>query len=123
MPDDPAPAAGPVSFTGREGGQADSAYDLRTVEVVAVVSSAELPKFLDAIGKVNFMTVTDLDLSSVDIWNEIQQGYYYGQDHVVRVAMTIETVWLRSWMTPLMPDSVKQTLGVPITQSFGDEGG
>lgn len=123
MPDDPAPVDGPVSFTGREGGQADSAYDLRTVEVVAVVSSENLPKFLDAIGKVNFMTVTDLDLSSVDIWNEIQQGYYYGQEHVVRVAMTIETVWLRSWMTPLMPDSVKQTLGVPITQSFGDEGG
>lgn len=106
-----------VNFTGREGGKPNSAFDIRKAQLVAVVSSKDLPKFLDAIGKVNFMTVTDLNLQSVDIWDELKQGYYYGQDHVVRVSLTIETVWLRSWMTPLMPNPVRKTLGVPALQS------
>lgn len=105
------------NFTGREGGQPNSAFDIRKAEVVAVVSSKDLPKFIDAIGKINFMTVTDLDLQSVDIWDELKQGYYYGQDHVVRVSIKIETVWLRSWMSPLMPNPVRQTLGVPAIQT------
>lgn len=113
-----------ASITGREGGKPTSAYDIRTATVVAVVSSKDLPKFIDAIGKVNFMTVTDLDLQSVDIWSELEEGYYYGQDHVVRVSMTIETVWLRSWMSPLMPNPVRQKLGVPALQpDLGDPEG
>tara|TARA_R100000687_G_C6445841_1_gene162794 strand:+ start:124 stop:1485 length:1362 start_codon:yes stop_codon:yes gene_type:complete len=121
-------AADPVaeataSITGREPAQPGSPYDLRTVEVVAVVSSKDLPKFIDAIGKVNFMTVLDLDMESVDVWEELQEGYYYGEDHVVRVSMTIETVWLRSWVAPLMPNPVKEALGVPVTQALGDPEG
>lgn len=110
-----------ANFTGREGGKANSAFDIRTAEVVAVVSSKDLPKFIDAIGKVNFMTVTDMDLQRVDVWDELANGYYYGQDHVVRVSLKIETVWLRSWMSPLMPDPVKQTLGIPVTQANPDD--
>lgn len=102
------------TVTGREGGGADSAYDIRTVDLVAVVSSQDLPRFIDAIGKTNYMTVTDLDLSEVDVWADLQQGYYYGEDHVVRVSMSIESVWLRSWLTPLMPDKIKTALGVPV---------
>lgn len=105
------------NFTGREGGRPNSAFDIRKVDLVAVVSSKDLPKFIDAIGKVNFMTVTDLDLQSVDIWDELKQGYYYGQDHVVRVSLKIETVWLRSWMSPLMPNPIRKTLGVPAIQN------
>lgn len=122
--DDPTAAgAADATITGREPAQPNSPYDIRTVEVVAVVSSRDLPKFIDAIGKVNFMTVLDLDLQTVDIWEELKQGFYYGEDHVVRVAMTIESVWLRSWVSPLMPDPVKQTLGIPVRQNADDPEG
>lgn len=110
------------SFTGREGGTANSPFDIRTAEVSVVVSSQHLPKFLDAIGKVNFMTVTDIDLQEVDVWEELKQGYYYGDDHVVRATLKIETVWLRSWVTPMMPNPVKEALGVPVTNNGDSEG-
>ena len=106
-----------TAFTSRE-----EVSHIETELIFEHVSCQDLPTFIDAIGKVNFMTVLDLDLQSVDIWEELQQGYYYGEDHVVRVSMTIETVWLRSWVAPLMPDPVKETLGVPLTPQ-GDAGG
>ena len=123
FPNDDEVAQPTDSITGRKAAQPSSPFDIRTAVVVAVVSSEDLPKFIDAIGKVNFMTVLDLDLQSVDIWDELQQGYYYGEDHVVRVSMTIETVWLRSWVAPSMPDPVKQTLGIPVTQNMDDPEG
>jgi hypothetical protein len=109
------------SFTGREGGTASSPFDLRQVELSAVVASEDLPKFLDAFSQVNFMTVTDVDLQEVDVWADLQDGYYYGTDHVVRANVKIETVWLRSWMSPIMPDPVKQALGIPVMNP--DDGG
>ncbi len=103
-----------VTFTGRTGGESNSAFDLRTIEVVVVASSQDLPRFIDAIGKTNYMTVTDVDLEQVDVWSDLEQGYYYGNDHVVRARISIESVWLRSWMTPIMPDPIKLALGVPV---------
>ena len=102
------------SLTGRIGGVPGSAYDIRTIEVVIVAASKDLPKFIDALGKTNYMTVIDLDIDDVDVWNDLEQGFYYGEDHVVRARVQIESVWLRSWMVPLMPDQVKQALGVPV---------
>lgn len=111
----PAPAAeAQGTFTGRVGGVAGSPFDIRMVEVVVVGSSQDLPAFIDAIGKTNYMTVTDVDLEEVDVWNDLEQGFYYGGEHVVRASIKIESVWLRSWVSPLMPDSVKTALGIPV---------
>jgi hypothetical protein len=44
---------------------------------------------------------------------DLERGYYYGPEHVVRATITIESVWLRNWVGPLMPASVKRSLGVP----------
>jgi len=124
-----APAADPAipieggepSFTGRVGNRAGAAYDIRHVDLVIVASSEHLPRFIDALGRTNYMTVVDLDLESVDTLEALRQGYFFGDDHVVRASMRIETVWLRSWTTPLMPESVKRALGVPIqTPPQGD---
>lgn len=106
------PGAPPASFTGRSGGTGNSAFDIRYAELTVIASSEDLPKLIDALGRTNYMTVIDLDLSPVDVWGQLQNGYYYGDDHVVRATLTIETVWLRSWTSPLMPGSVKQSLGI-----------
>lgn len=111
------------TFTGRVGGESSSAYDIREVEIVIVASSQDLPRFIDALGKTNYMTVTDLDLDEVDIWDDLERGFYYGDNHVVRATITIESVWLRSWLEPIMPDRTKTALGIPLNDEFDDTDG
>lgn len=112
---------GPVTHTGRTGGAADSPYDLRTVELTVVASSKDLPRLIDALGRINNMTVVDVDLQPVDVWADLAQGFFYGPDHVVRATLTIETVWLRSWTSPLMPDRVRTAFGLPALSTGAGE--
>ncbi len=138
MPDmyaDPnaAPAAAPVaspstiiepdmslSITGRKMGPGNGVYDLRKVVLTAVVSSARLNEFLDSITATNFMAVTDLDMTEVDVWGDLRAGYYYGDEHVVRVTLEIETAWLRGWTEPLFPKSLKEKMGIAIPEQPAD---
>ncbi len=100
-----------VSITGRGTGEWNTVYDIRRVEMTVIVSSARINEFLDAITRTNFMSVTDLDLSEVNVFEDLRNGYYYGQEHVVRARVGIETVWLRSWMTKYMSPGVASGLG------------
>ena len=43
---------------------------------------------------------------------ELASGYYYGDDHVSRAQITIETIWLREWTKQWMPPNVKVTVGL-----------
>lgn len=111
------PKAGllPVSFaqsvTGR--GATNLLYDIRKAKLTVVVSMERLPEFLSAIARTNFMTVTDLDLESVDVWRDLERGYFYGSEAVVKATLSLETVWLRSWTQPLMPAGIRSRLGIP----------
>lgn len=109
------------TFTGRNAPSAGSPFDVRMVEVTAVVSTEKLPKLLDSMGRINNMTVVGLSLDPVDVWGDLKQGYFYGSDHVMRATMLIETVWLRDWTGPLMPGPVRAKLGLP-TVNEGEEG-
>jgi hypothetical protein len=108
-----APRNPAFSVTGRVGGAGNGLYDVALVDVVAVVSSKNLPKLIDALGRTNFITVLDMDIYAVDIAAELQQGYFYGDEHVVRVSMRLETIWLHDWTLPLMPAPVRNRLGLP----------
>jgi hypothetical protein len=103
-----------VSITGRLSSSTNDQYDVREVTLRCVVASARLPEFLDAISRTNLMTVIDLDLSEVDAAADLARGYYFGNDHVVRATIKIESIWLRSWMAPLMPHYIKEKLGVKV---------
>ncbi|MBX3408789.1 MAG: hypothetical protein KF859_02750 [Phycisphaeraceae bacterium] len=108
VPEDPT-----ASITRRGMGKWNTVYDIRRVRMVAVVSSARLNDFLNAITRTNFMTVTSLNLAEVSVWDDLRDGYYYGTEHVVRATLEIETIWLRSWMLKYMPRAVRGALGVP----------
>jgi len=95
------------AISGRAGGSWNTFYDVRDVDIQVVVSSARLGQFIDAIERTNFMSVIDLDATNVDVWEDLRQGFYYGPEHVVRATIRIETVWLRSWTEPLMPEQFK----------------
>lgn len=102
-----------ASITGRWGWGANQLYDLRTARLEVVVAMDRLPVLLNAISQTNFMTVVDLDLSPVETWEDLDRGYFYGEDYVVRAKLEIETIWLRAWTKQYMPREVRLILGIP----------
>lgn len=107
-----------VSVTGRV---SNSDFDVVRARLTLVVDAESLPRLFQAFAETNLMTVLDVDLSDVDAWGELRQGYYYGSGRVVRAELEVETVWLRQWTTPLMPDTVKKALGIATEDLTGDE--
>jgi hypothetical protein len=112
--------AGAVTHTGRT---TDAAYDLRTVQLQVIASSQDLPRLFDALGRINYMTVVGVRLEPVDVWAELDQGFFYGDEHVVRAILDIESVWLRSWTLPLMPERVRLAVGAPVEPPATEESG
>lgn len=111
-----------ASITGRWNGAGNQVYSLRSVTVQMVVSSARLPELFDALASVNFMTLDgDLNITAVDPWKDLEEGYYYGEEPVVRVRCRIETVWLRSWLAPIMPEQCRKLLGVAYAEPKSEE--
>ncbi|MEO1717147.1 MAG: hypothetical protein AAFR76_08550 [Planctomycetota bacterium] len=118
--DQPGGGGGAANLTGRAP-LSSSVYDVRNATLSLLVSSAKLPTLIDSLGSSNFITVLDLDLEEVDPWAELEQGFYVGDDAVVRATLSLEVLYLREWTTPFMPEGVKEALGIS-TGSFDDEG-
>lgn len=100
-----------VSVTGRRSSKINKLYDVRFAEVTVVIDSSRVLDLINAIGRTNFMTVIGCELSEVDVWKDLEDGYYYGPEHVVRAKLKVESVWLRSWTTTYMPDLIQIALG------------
>jgi len=101
------------SISGRWSGPGNGVYDVRKAEMQMIVSARQLPAMFDGFSRSNFMTITDCDLYDVDVWQELERGYYFGTESVVRVRIEVEVVWLRTWTVPFMPAEVRHKLGVP----------
>ena len=101
------------SITGFSDTAGANTYDVRRAKLTLVVSSAKLPLFFDAVARTNFMTVTGIAMEKVDSWADLANGYYYGDENVVRVLVDIETIWLRSWTEQYFPKAVRAALGLP----------
>lgn len=104
-----------LSHTGRAAAPVapNGVYDLRYVDVVVDVDSAQLPAVLAAFPRTNFMTVVGLSLERHDPLADLAFGFDFGSAHVVRATIQVETVWLRGWMKKWMPASVRKALGIP----------
>jgi hypothetical protein len=98
--------------TGTSGRISNAIYDVRHSRMVAIVDFQQLPALFDAIGRVNFMTVLDCQVQDVDEYEALKEGYVYGKGDAVRVDMLIESIWMREWTTPLMPEEVKIYMGL-----------
>ena len=105
------------SITGRVRGGWNDVYEVRRAKLTCVVSSARLNEFLAAIAKTNYVSVTDLDLTEVDSWAALAEGYYYGDEHVVRASIEIESIWLKSWLVPMMPEELRKALGMKVEEA------
>lgn len=105
-----------VSVTGRKNSPGNPVYDVRTAELVLVVSSTRLKELFNAFARTNFMTIVDIDLDEVDVRGDLDRGYYYGPDAVVRATLRVETIWLRGWTQDLFPSGVKKRLGMTLKE-------
>lgn len=111
------------SLTGRYSSKANQQYDVRLVQLVAIVSSERLPKLIDQITKTNFMTVTNVALEKADPWQDLERGFFYGNEPIVRATLTIETIWFRSWMVPMMPTDLRYLMAVVAKEGEGEASG
>jgi len=108
-----------VTLTGRKA--STDTYDVRHAEMVVIVNPSRLVELLEAIKKTNLMTVTDLDLEEIDVWEHLRAGYFYGDgEHVMRATIGVESVWLREWTKQFMPASVRRALGIIETMTGTD---
>lgn len=112
-----------VSETGRAGwpSAAHGLYDVRYASMSLLIDGDRLLEVVDAISRTNLMRVVKVEIKDVDPTPDLFDGYVYGQGHIVRAVLTIETVWLRSWMKDYMPPEVRQAMGVPGEQDDGSE--
>jgi len=113
----------PATHTERKTEKTNPVYDVRHGRLTAVVSAEQLPRFIDALGATNFISVTGVHLTKVDPWGELQTGYYYGPDAVVRAELDLECVYLRDWIVNYMPESVRTALGVVLPGNENAEDG
>lgn len=110
-PNTPAPVDYSVSFTGRT---TNSLYDVRYVTLSIVADTRRLPEIIDALAAQNFITVLDLNLTPVDPFEDVREGYMYGTGTLSEVNMVLETIWLREWTSENMPADLKRSLGIPV---------
>lgn len=94
------------------GRMSNTLYDVKHVWVDMDVDIQQLPVFMDELVQTNFMSVLKMEMSNVDEYAMLSQGYFYGTGDVVNVRILIETIWLRDWLVPMMPPAIKQMLGV-----------
>jgi len=83
-----------VSATGRV---TTALYDVRPVDLSLVIESRHIPRLLNAITAVNFMTPEIRRITRVDQAEHFAQRYAYGNVDVVQLDLRIETLWLRPW--------------------------
>lgn len=101
-----------LSITGRGMGPWNQVYDVRRGTIELVVASARLGEVLQAFERANFITITDMDLASVDVWDDLRNGYFYGEDHVMKVTLGLEIVHLREWIGAYYTDDLKALLKI-----------
>ncbi|MEM6504189.1 MAG: hypothetical protein AAF711_01840 [Planctomycetota bacterium] len=104
-----------ITPTGRV---SNSVFDVRHTRLTIDIEAAKLPSFMELLQETNFMTVIKIDITDLDEYDILQEGYVYGHADVVRAVLVVESLWFRNWTEPLMPDIVKEKLLIKQPQSI-----
>lgn len=96
-----------ITPTGRV---SNSIFDVRHTQLVIDIEATALPAFLEQLRKTNFMTVVKAEVTDLDEYELLQEGFVYGHGDVVRAKLIIESLWFRNWTEDLMPKIVKEKL-------------
>lgn len=120
----PGPGAAPLSGTASTGHipdnfsdsptgrRSNAMYDVVHAKVSLIIDTQAMPVFFENLRIVNFMTILKANVTGVDEYEALRDGYIYGTGDVAQLDLLIETIWLRDWTTKLMPESVRGELGI-----------
>jgi hypothetical protein len=90
-------------------------YDVATFTLTMNVESRKINSILADLARNRLITIKDCETASVDGVVAAQNGYLYGPVTVSKITVRGEELLLREWTVPLMPDSIKTMLQIPIT--------
>ncbi|TVQ52133.1 MAG: hypothetical protein EA377_10960 [Phycisphaerales bacterium] len=93
------------SITGRRPNQL---YNVRYIQLEAIVETERIPDVINALARHNFMTTIDLSVQAVDVYTQMRGGYVFGDEPVSRVTFLIESLWFHEWMREWMPTAVQR---------------
>lgn len=96
-----------ITPTGRV---SNSTFDVRHSQLTIDIEAGKLPGFIDSLNQTNFMTVIKAEITDLDEYELLRDGYIYGSADVVRADLIVESLWFRSWTEALMPKIVKEKL-------------
>lgn len=88
-------------------------YDVVQYQVELVIAAKELPAVLTSFSDNRLVTVLNVEsIVAEDSTLAEREGFRYGADPVVRVVFRCESLFLREWTVPMMPDVIKKLLGI-----------
>lgn len=96
-----------ITPTGRV---SNSVFDVRHTQLTIHIEAAKLPAFMESLQKTNFMTIIKSEVTNIDEYDLLQQGFVYGHKDVVEAELIVESLWFRNWTEKLMPEIVKKKL-------------
>ncbi len=96
-----------ITPTGRV---SNSVFDVRHTQLVIDIEAARVPAFIEALQKTNFMTVIKAEITDLDEYEMLREGYVYGHADTVQAKLIVESLWFRNWTEDFMPKIVKEKL-------------
>ncbi|MEM7577083.1 MAG: hypothetical protein AAF328_06355 [Planctomycetota bacterium] len=123
-PVQPGAAVAANYFFAPTGRVSNNVFDVRHVKLTLHADVQKLPDLYNAIGDTNYMAVVDQRITGLDEFDFGALGgpFLYGPGDIVQVELVIETLWLREWTAPLMPDDVKTYTGVAAATDAANPG-
>jgi hypothetical protein len=77
------------------------------------IDPSYLNAFIDRLYRANMSyTVTSIQFRAVDPLERTSAGYIYGGVQTIEVELQIEGLFFRSWTRQLMPEKIKEALGI-----------
>lgn len=101
------PKAPNVSVTGRA---SNGMYTVVQFTLELHVDGRRVPDVLENLEKGQMITILNTNVMPVDRATQMLQGIIYGNQPVVDLTMACEELFMNSWATPLMPQSVQNML-------------
>ena len=116
------PPAGSEDFsTSLTGRISNALYDVVLVDISLVAETSKVSAILESLATNRFLTVQDLSVSKMNAYGDLKSGFLYGDQPVVKMNLTLETIWLRSWIQDMMPNSVRAMLGIQPVKTESEE--
>jgi len=86
-------------------------YDVVQFRLEMVVTAKDIPWILDCLVRNKLISVLNVEsIVAEDVTSAEKNGFFYGQQPVVRMSVRCEALFLREWTKDLMPEAIKRML-------------